>query len=248
MINKFLKKIIGFFGYKLVSKDLIKNTRIINNKSYLSLNKVLDLIFKKNIKSLIQIGANDGIRFDWVNKHIKKYNINALLVEPIEEYFSNLKLNYSNYNNVILEKCAISVNNEISYLYKVNTKKIGPENTHLLGVASFEIKHLLKHGVKKSDIIKESVNSMSIKNLIDKYKFYNFELLIIDAEGYDANIVIDFISSTSFRPVIILEYIHIKSIIFAKMINLLEKNNYNFFSINENLFCFPNEKDFLLSN
>jgi len=51
MINKFLKKIIGFFGYKLVSKDLIKNTRIVNNKSYLSLNKVLDLITKlKNYK------------------------------------------------------------------------------------------------------------------------------------------------------------------------------------------------------
>ena len=66
---------------------------------------------------------------------------------------------------------------------------------------------------------------------------------MIDAEGYDGNIVIDFLSNSSLRPVIIFEYIHIKNKLFEKMINLINLKNYFLFKIDENLVCFPKEKD-----
>ena len=37
---------------------------------------------------------------------------------------------------------------------------------------------------------------------------------MIDAEGYDGNIVIDFLSNSSLRPIIVFEYIHIKNKLF----------------------------------
>ena len=48
----------------------------------------------QKIKCLIQIGANDGSRFDELNIFIKKYKIKSVLVEPINEYFEDLKRNY----------------------------------------------------------------------------------------------------------------------------------------------------------
>ena len=72
MKNKFLKKIVGWFGYKLIDKDLIKNNRIIENKSFLNIEKILGYLTKNNIvKSLVQVGANDGQRFDSLNRFIK---------------------------------------------------------------------------------------------------------------------------------------------------------------------------------
>jgi hypothetical protein len=68
-------------------------------------------------------------------------------------------------------------------------------------------------------------------------------LLYIDAEGYDANIVIDFLKTTSIRPIIILEYIHVEKTIFETMTNILEKENYTLFTINENLLCYPKKDE-----
>ena len=73
MTNKLFRKIIGSFGYKLIEKDKIKNERLISNKSFLKIDKLLNAIFqKKKIGRLIQIGANDGERFDLLNFYIKK--------------------------------------------------------------------------------------------------------------------------------------------------------------------------------
>ena len=72
MKNKFLKKIAGVLGYKLVDKNLIKNNRIIEHNNFLKIDKILHYLIKNNIvKSLIQIGANDGKRFDTLNSFIK---------------------------------------------------------------------------------------------------------------------------------------------------------------------------------
>ena len=95
MIFKLIKKIIGAFGYKLIEKNLIKNERLISHGNYLKLENFLDNLFlNKKINILIQIGANDGLRFDTLNSFIKKYLPKVILVEPIEANYKNLLLNY----------------------------------------------------------------------------------------------------------------------------------------------------------
>ena len=150
MFFKFIKKIIGIFGFKLVSKNLVKINREISNNNHLSLDIILYSIFEtKNITGIIQIGANDGIRFDNINKYIKKYKTKSILVEPIKEYFDQLKKNYNSYNNVFFENLAISVNNQINYLYKVKTNDLNKYDEHIKGISSYSLDHLIKHGVKK---------------------------------------------------------------------------------------------------
>ena len=242
MKNKLLIKILGLLGYKLVNKNTFKNNRLISHKSFLTIERALNTIFEnKKINNLIQIGANDGIRFDTLNHYIKKYKIKSLLVEPILENFEKLKKNYENYDFVKLENSAISVKDEISYLYKVDPGKISKYSNHIPGITSFDKKHLLKHGVKKGDIIIENVSSLTIKELINKNNLLELELLFVDAEGYDGKIINDFFHSTNLRPIIILEYIHIDNKVFEELVANLEIKKYSIFSINENLFCYPNE-------
>ena len=242
MIFKIFKKIAGILGYKLVDKDLIKNERELSNNLFHSLEKILENLFKKNlINSLIQIGSNDGERFDNLNKFIKRYSPKSILVEPIKKDFDDLIKNYSNQENIFFENSAISVNNEINKLFKVHEKKFNLYSEHIRGIASFNIKHLLKHGVSRSHIVEEKVNSLSINDLIKKYSFNNVDLIMIDAEGYDGKIIIDFLVNNNFRSFIIFEYVHINHEILKKLINIFKKKEYEYLKINENLFCFPKE-------
>jgi len=239
MIHKLFKKISNIFGYKLIEKNLIKNQRSISNKSFLKIERLLDTLFQKKKIVLLQIGANDGKRFDLLNFYIKKYKCKSLLVEPIKENFEQLKLNYQGLDFIIFENSAISTNNEIQKLYKVSSKYVKNYSDHIPGITSFDKKHLIKHGVKNKHITTENVSSINILELIKKHSFNSFQLLYVDAEGYDGDIVIDFLLSTLIRPLIILEYIHIANNTFRNLLDLLEKNNYVFFTINENLICYP---------
>tara|TARA_B100000795_G_C22798179_1_gene440441 strand:+ start:1802 stop:2551 length:750 start_codon:yes stop_codon:yes gene_type:complete len=248
MNNKILKKICGLFGYRLIDKKFFKNNRLISSQSALSINKILSELFKQNlINSIVQIGANDGVRFDDLNEFINKHKVKSLLVEPIKSNFEKLQSKYNNLNFVKLENSAILMDKNICSLYKVDEKFLSYYGAHIPGITSFNKQHLLKHGVKKKHIIEEIINSITIKELIDKHNIMDLDLFYIDTEGYDGKIVIDFLSSTNLKPVIIFEFIHIDNDIFENLLFQLNKNGYKTFSLNENAICFPNTKKISLS-
>jgi FkbM family methyltransferase len=240
MANKILKKIAGALDYKLVEKNLIKNNRLVNSKSILNLNLILKKIFdSQRIKCLIQIGANDGNRFDELNKFIKEHKIKSILVEPINEYFEDLKRNYQNFENVYFENSAITVAAKEKEIFAVNNNNLKDYDEHIKGINSFDKNHLIKHGVKSKHIIKKKINCISILNLLEKYNISNLDILFVDAEGYDGDILLDFLSNSKQEPILIFEYIHVKNKILKDLIDKITKKNYSYFNINENLICLP---------
>tara|TARA_X000000950_G_C13886724_1_gene649165 strand:+ start:14 stop:763 length:750 start_codon:yes stop_codon:yes gene_type:complete len=248
MENKFLKKIVNIFGYKLINKKHIKNNRILSSNSVLKIDAILKNIFEKhNIKNVLQIGANDGISFDELNYFIKKYKSKSILVEPIQQIFLKLKENYKNFENVIFDNSAIISDEKISYLFKVNEKFLDKYGNHIPAISSFDKQHLINHGVKNSHIVKEKVNSLTIKDLISKHSIRNLDLFFVDAEGYDGKIVYDLLTQSDLRPIIIFEYIHIQNNFFRKLINLFISKNFLYFSIGECIISFPKEKKIEIS-
>ena len=242
MKNKILKKIVNLFGYKLIEKKHVINNRILSDRTTLNIKTFLKKIFEnKKIKTIIQVGANDGMSFDDLNYFIKKYQSKSILVEPISEIFTQLK-NYKNFSNVFFENSAISVNEDIKYLFKVSNKFLDKYGDHIPAISSFDKNHLLKHGVSKSHIIKERVDSLSTMDLIRKYKIEKLDLFFVDAEGYDGEIVYDLIEKSNLRPIVIFEYIHIKNDSFQKLLNLFKEKKFSYFNIAECLVVFPNEE------
>ena len=247
-MSKVLKKFFGIFGYKLLPKNYIKNKNYLVEFSSLNLEKIIsNLVEKKIINSLIQIGANDGLLHDHLHNVIKKFRLESLLLEPIKKYFLDLQKNYSNYDNVKFENSALSINNEILFLYKVNPEYFNKYGTLSSGISSFYKEHLLKHGIKKNHIIQEKVSQISFDELIKKYKIISLDLLLIDTEGYDCHIVNNFfLKVKKIRPIIIFEWSHIEYIELESTLNLIINNNYSFFPIGDDIICFPAEKNILL--
>jgi len=244
MNNKILKKIIGAFGYKIIEKNFIKNKNILFLKSNFTVEKILDFFFKKNyINALVQIGANDGISYENINYFIKKYRIKSLLVEPIKSNFQKLIKNYDNLNYVNLENSAVSTENEIIYLYKVDEKYLVKYPLHVQAIPSLDYKHLIKHGVKKNHIAKEKVNQITFLDLFKKYQITNFDLLYIDTEGYDCNLVNNFLENIKIRPIIIFEWIHAPNAILITCLNILTNHNYFLLPVQHDLICVPKERN-----
>ena len=240
MYKKILKKISEALGYKLVNKDLIKNQRSLDSYNLINTRLILKLIFdNNNIKSLIQIGANDGKRFDEISKFIKKNNeLKAILVEPVKKYFEELKKSYKDFKNIKFENSAISKNNEINSLYCVKDKFLKNYQDHIKGINSHKIKHLLNHNVKESHIEKIKVETLTFQSLIKKYDLTEIDLLYIDVEGYDDKIVIDFLDNSKLRPILIFEYIHIKNTSLKILVKRLLNENYKILRVNENVICY----------
>ena len=247
-MNKILKKFCGIFGYKLLPKYYVKNKDYLSKLSSLNLKKIIsDLVEKKLINSLIQIGANDGVSHDHLYEVIKKFRLQSLLLEPIKEPFLKLSDNYSTLENVRLENSALSVNNEILFLYKVNPEYFYKYGTVPNGITSFYKDHLIKHGIKKKHIIREKVKQISFDELLKKHYISSFELLVIDTEGYDCNIINDFfLKIKNIRPFIVFEWSHIKQNELQETLDKMLKNNYIFFPIGDDIFCLPIEKNILL--
>ena len=118
--------------------------------------------------------------------------------------------------------------------------RLGKYDEHIKGISSFDFNHLIKHGVKRKHITKEKIESISIVKLFEKYNF-DIKLLFIDAEGYDANIAIDLLQNSNFKPIIVIEYVHVQLSTIKNLNNLLKEKNYRYFRINENLICIPND-------
>ena len=68
------------------------------------------------------------------------------------------------------------------------------------------------------------------------------DLLFLDVEGAEGEIILNFFEISDLRPIVIFEFIHIKNDIFEECINLLNKKNYIYFDIDENIICIPTEK------
>ena len=197
---------------------------------------------------MIQIGANDGTTHDHLYDLIKKFRVKSLLLEPIKESFLNLTRNYSNFENIRFENSALSINSEILFLYRVNPEYFYKYGSLPLGLTSFYKEHLIKHGIKAKHIIKEKVNQISFEQLLKKYNLSTFDLLVIDTEGYDCNIVNNFfLKIKNIRPIIVFEWSHIKQEELQETLNKILKNNYSFFPIGDDIFCFPIEKNILLN-
>jgi FkbM family methyltransferase len=187
----------------------------------------------------IQIGANDGIMRDQIYDFVQKYNLAGLVVEPIDDYYQELKENYGNNKNVIPVKKALHHSKKKETIYRMI--KDHPFDEAYNGLGSFNLDNLMKYKDPKQTpeewlvpniedyIIEEEVECITFEQLISEYNVRKVDLLQIDTEGFDFEIIkmIDF---DVVKPRIVrYEVINLSEDDFFKCVNLLIKNGYKIY-------------------
>ena len=190
---------------------------------------------------LVQIGANDGITHDPVHKFIKRYRWAGVLLEPQSWLVENkLRPLYRKHDNIVIENLALGKENGAMYLYNIAFTKM----RWATGLARFDRTSLLdlfkngtvnrrasKFGIEVPESPEDWIDCTTVKttnaqSLIDRNNLKKIDLLMIDAEGYDAEVVRLFLNAQPQPLAIAFEEFHLEDHDKALLLNELTDAGY----------------------
>ncbi len=214
--------------------EVRKRPQILLNRPELALYPNLELLIKAALYDhhelfLLQVGAYDGTSFDPVHQIIQRYPIHAILVEPNRAVFTRLQTNYTSNSKVLLENIAIAESDGLRDFFVVAEDAASPD--WLEGCSSLQKETILSHKPYFPDVEQyirtEKIICMTVASLLSRHKIERLDLLILDTEGYDANIIrsIDF---NIIRPTIIYyEHCHLEQEINSDLMGFLTGFGYS---------------------
>jgi FkbM family methyltransferase len=181
------------FYYRYLDKPKKDLSIFLNNLSKKQRNEIF----------FIQVGANDGQWGDRIYTFIRRDKWSGILIEPQKVIFERLLNNYKKRNNLFFENVAIDSTEGERNLFKISFT----DSQWASGISSFiknDIQKLIDAGyvermakaesiklpTKKEEwICEEKVKVQTLRNIIEKHQVKKIDLIIIDAEGYDFEII-----------------------------------------------------------
>ncbi len=142
----------------------------------------------------IQIGAHDGFSVDPIHRHIDKYWLKGILVEPQPRIFRRLYETYQNRPELLLLNAAISRNDGVADFHAFKDGQNLPYHASML--AGFNPNGLTgnSHGYR-GEIETYQVTTLSVATLLKDFDVKSVDLLQIDTEGWDREIIAMFLES-----------------------------------------------------
>lgn len=142
---------------------------------------------------VLKVGANDGVTNDPIGDYLlgdSRYR--GVFIEPVPHYARLLADNFASTGRFSIEQVAISQSSGESKIYYVAEEAseiLGEyfDVPAMRGKASLNRRHVLKHlapqyrGVVETD----TVECLTVKELLRRNHIKHIDLLQIDAEGYD---------------------------------------------------------------
>ncbi len=219
-----------YLNYLRVRNKLRKS--IGKDSILLSSKKILEDNFKLSSDfSFVQVGANDGVSFDFLFDFVSKRNSVGIVLEPIESYFNELKINYAFNQNIIPIKTAIHPTLKEASIYKINPIFQNQYPSWVKGIASLDPNHHKKTNIDSEHIIEEKVKADSLINVLNQYNFIfdNLHYFQIDTEGFDFE-VLKMIDFNKIMPIILkFESVNLSNDDKFAAFSLLEKQDYYVF-------------------
>lgn len=178
-------------------------------KKIFSIHRILERNYPKKGKfNFIQVGANDGISFDFLYEFVISRESSGLVIEPVIDYYKELVSNYKDFPEIIKVNKAVHSFEKSKKIFKVKDSSRHKYSDWVKGIASFDENHHMKTNILKEDIEVENVLADTLMNIISEFSSKKkIDFLQIDTEGYDLEILkmIDF---SLLKPLII-KYEHI---------------------------------------
>jgi FkbM family methyltransferase len=226
-LNTFLKgqiskcqtiKLLAEFGLAYVRMRDAARIRIIEVLPLI----VRDYMQKKGASGIffVQIGANDGVRWDPVRPMIGK-GWSGLLVEPHPEIFQKLKANYASYPDFLFECAAITeTDGETTLCCPVGTSN----NTAASSMDGNAVATNLTAG---ASIKRIKVKAMTLPTLFETHHVKQMDLFLVDTEGFDGPILLQLLEKTKMRPPIIqFEHVLMNQIEYGIYCDMLTREGY----------------------
>ncbi|MCL6261223.1 FkbM family methyltransferase [Aquiflexum sp. TKW24L] len=236
-INSFPYIFSHFVGYSFLGRIL-----------KVDVTKTLEKNFPNGSKfTFIQIGANDGITFDFLYKILNSVNSRGLVIEPSPKYFPKVVENLSSLGEIIFVQKAIYSKNQNVTLYEVNENGLKSLPEWGSGLGSLNQRHLLNHNISTDNIDSYEVEGITFETLMNNNPGFNkVDYLVIDVEGYDFEILksIDFKEFDS--KIIQFEIFNLNEDDKKASRNLMKEQGYLVFNVNVDLFCVKNRSDLYL--
>jgi FkbM family methyltransferase len=165
--------------------------------------------------SVVQIGSNDGVMGDPIAQLIHANpSWSCLFVEPVPYLFARLKSNYGQAARFRFENAAIA--SETGVLPFFSVSESARQNDPGLPpwcdqVGSFSRQHLVNHfgGALEPYIEELAVTALRFEDLLRKHGLAQFDLLHIDAEGFDWKILRQVDLTRQVPHVILFEHQHL---------------------------------------
>ncbi|PHN08596.1 FkbM family methyltransferase [Flavilitoribacter nigricans] len=199
-----LRKLLARAKRKLLKKPFLKDQSL---PPYW-----IDRLLGKQDAWLVQIGSNDGKTGDpFYPLLAKNRQWRALFVEPIPFFFKKLRENYPDTQRFRFENAAVNSGEKLPFYWlspEVNSEFPDlPYWYEQLG--SFDREHIVRQ-VKPEVIpyiVSETIEGISLPDLLVRHEIKGIDILHIDAEGYDWQILSQ-LDLQRFQPAFILYEFH----------------------------------------
>ncbi len=184
----------------------------------------------KNI-SFVQIGANDGITNDPLYGFTSRYRWNGVVVEPVKPIFERLK---NNYRQLPVEPIMVAVHaSETSmpfhYLQSTPEFQLPP---YADGVGSFNPRRpiIVTKELKVPETLVKTIDvpCKRLEQIVADSKLSKVDLLVVDAEGYDNEILAQALPDEWQTHTIIFEHYHIPKDALDATLSRLSKMGFQF--------------------
>ncbi len=154
-------------------------------------NEILDRLLEKPKVFFIQVGANDGVRFDSLYQRVTRIFPHGLVIEPLPRYFARLKMNYEDYPGVIAVNAALHPSAAHVDIHHPDPAKIEAAGLPAWagGIGSVIPGHCQRSNVPNDCMLTTRVPAVSFTTLLEKYRVDHVDLLQIDAEGFDLELL-----------------------------------------------------------
>ncbi len=164
----------------------------------------------------IEIGANDGVQHDFLRPQILATRWRGVMVEPVPHVFTRLRRNYRDLDRVVLEHAAIADRDGERPFFHLAEAAPGERLPPWYdAIGSFSRETVLGHRDRIPEIERRLVESrvpvLSFETLCRRHAVEELDLLLIDAEGYDAEIL-DSIDLAARHPrLLVFEHYHLSA-------------------------------------
>jgi FkbM family methyltransferase len=166
----------------------------------------------------VEIGSNDGEQHDHLRPLIVSRSWRGVMVEPVPFVFERLRANYGQIERVALDNVAIGDRDGSMPFFHLREAAPGERDqlpSWYDGIGSFDRAHLSSHAEMvaelESRVVSTDVPTLTFESLCHRHGLERIDLVLIDAEGYDARILAQVDFAAHAPRLIVYEHYHLDS-------------------------------------